>query len=176
MMLSAAYLSIKITKKEIRKRNHFNYEPIKEVAFLFFGIFLTMIPALKYVSVNSHLFGLGDTSNVFWVAGTLTSFLDNAPTYLNILSGSMGAFNLSVNNPLDVVKFSNEYPLFLKAISVSSVYFGAMTYIGNAPNFMIKTFAEHKGIKVPGFFEYMYKYSLVILLPLYVLIWLFFYR
>jgi len=176
IMLSAAFLSLKITKKEIHKRNHFNYEPIKEVALLFLGIFLTMIPALRYISVNSHLFGLDNVGNVFWAGGVLTSFLDNAPTYLNILSGTMGAFNLSLNNPLEVVKFSNEYPLYLKAVSVACVYFGAMTYIGNAPNFMIKTFAEHKGVKVPGFFEYMYKYSLVILLPLFVLIWLFFYR
>ncbi|MCU0373523.1 MAG: sodium:proton antiporter [Ignavibacteria bacterium] len=176
IMLSAAFLSLKITKKEIHKRNHFNYEPIKEVALLFLGIFLTMIPALRYISVNAHLFGLDNTGNVFWTGGVLTSFLDNAPTYLNILSGTMGAFNLSINNPLEVAKFSYEYPLYLKAVSVACVYFGAMTYIGNAPNFMIKTFAEHKGVKVPGFFEYMYKYSLVILLPLFVLVWLFFYR
>jgi Na+/H+ antiporter NhaD/arsenite permease-like protein len=176
LMLSAAFMSLKLTKKEIHKRNHFNYEPIKEVALLFLGIFLTMIPALRYISANSQIFGLESTGNVFWTAGTLTSFLDNAPTYLNILSGTMGAFNLSLDNPLEVIKFSQEYPLYLKAISVASVYFGAMTYIGNAPNFMIKTFAEHKGIKVPGFFEYIYKYSLVILLPLFVSIWLFFYR
>jgi len=176
IMLSAAFLSLKLTKKEIHKRNHFNYEPIKEVAFLFLGIFLTMIPALRYIASNSHLLGLDKTSNVFWFSGILTSFLDNAPTYLNMLSGTMGGLNLSLNNPLEVARFSDNYPVYLKAISVASVYFGAMTYIGNAPNFMIKTFAEHKGIKVPGFFEYIYKYSLIILLPLFTLIWLFFYR
>jgi Na+/H+ antiporter NhaD/arsenite permease-like protein len=87
----------------------------------------------------------------------------------------MGVFGLSIEKTIDVVRFSAENPEFLKSVSVASVFFGAMTYIGNAPNFMIKSIAEHKGIKMPGFFEYIYRYSLIILIPLFIFIWLIFF-
>jgi len=174
IMLATAVVSYKITSKEIHERNHFNFEPIKEVAYLFFGIFVTMIPALTYMSENSKALGLDNVNSVFWYSGILTSFLDNAPTYMNFLTGSMGTYGLMINSAQDVLRFSVEYPEFLKTISISSVFFGAMTYIGNAPNFMIKSIAEHKGVKMPGFFEYMYRYSLIILLPLFFFIWVIF--
>jgi len=175
IMIIAALSSYKFTPKQIHEKNHFNFEPIKEVAILFAGIFITMIPALEYISIHSKEFGLASLTNLFWFTGLLTGFLDNAPTYLNFLSGSMGLFNLSSNTKADVLKFAMEYPIYLKVVSVASVFFGAMTYIGNAPNFMIKTIAEHKGIKMPGFFAYMYKYSLIILIPIFILVWLIFY-
>ncbi len=176
IMAAVAFVSYKMTPKDIHERNHFNFEPIKEVAYLFFGIFVTMIPALAYMSVNSKSFGLDNVHSVYWFTGILTSFLDNAPTYMNFLTGSMGAFGLAAGRAEDVVRFSVEHPEFLKAISVSAVFFGAMTYIGNAPNFMIKSIAEHKGVKMPGFFEYMYKYSIIILLPLFFLVWVVFFK
>lgn len=175
IMLFSAVVSYRFTSKRIHDKNHFSFSPIKEVAILFLGIFITMIPALSYVSDNSKIFGLDKLGNVFWFAGSLTSFLDNAPTFLNFLNGSMSSFNLSVDLKDNVLDFANSNSIYLKAISVASVFFGAMTYIGNAPNFMIKSIAEHKGLKMSGFFEYMYKYSLVILLPVFILIWYIFF-
>jgi Na+/H+ antiporter NhaD/arsenite permease-like protein len=175
IMLLSAIISYRLTSRAIHQKNHFSFEPIKEVALLFFGIFITMIPALSFVSDNSKIFGLDKLGNVYWFAGTLTSFLDNAPTFLNFMTGSMSSYNLSVDLKNNVLDFANNYSVFLKAISVASVFFGAITYIGNAPNFMIKSIAEHKGLKMSGFFEYMYKYSLVILLPVFILIWYIFF-
>ena len=175
IMLLSAVISYRLTSKAIHQKNHFSFEPIKEVAILFLGIFITMIPALSFVSENSKSFGLDKLGNVYWYAGVLTSFLDNAPTFLNFLTGSMSSNNLSVDIKYNVIDFANNYSIYLKAISVASVFFGAMTYIGNAPNFMIKSIAEHKGLKMSGFFEYMYMYSLVILLPIFVLIWIIFF-
>ncbi|MDD5360877.1 MAG: sodium:proton antiporter [Ignavibacteria bacterium] len=175
IMIASAIISYNITPKDIHERNHFNFEPIKEVGIIFFGIFATMIPALSYITLHSKSLGLDSVNHIFWYSGILTSFLDNAPTYMNFLSGSMGGFGLSVDKISDVIKFSADYPDFLKSVSTASVFFGAMTYIGNAPNFMIKSIAEHKGIKMPGFFEYIYKYSLVILIPLFVFVWLIFF-
>jgi len=175
IMLLAAVLSYKFTPEKVHIKNHFTFGPIKEVAILFFGIFVTMIPALTFVSENSVRFGLDKLSNVFWYSGMLTSFLDNAPTFLNFLTGAMSADKLSIDNPLMVLNFSVNNVKFLSAISIASVYFGAMTYIGNAPNFMVKSISEHSGIKMPGFIEYMYRYSLLILLPILIIIWFVFF-
>ncbi|MCX6160356.1 MAG: sodium:proton antiporter [Ignavibacteriae bacterium] len=176
IMITTALVSYKITKKDIHLRNHFNFAPIREVAILFLGIFITMMPALEYISVNSRSLGLDSITRIYWTAGFLTSFLDNAPTYLNFLTGAMGVFGLSVDNPADVLRFVESEAVFLRAVSVASVIFGAMTYIGNAPNFMIKSIAEHKGLQMPGFFQYIVKYSIVILLPFYFILWLLFFR
>lgn len=175
IMLLSTVISYRFTSKAIHQKNHFSFEPIKEVAILFLGIFITMIPALSFVSENANIFGLDKLGNVYWYAGTLTSFLDNAPTFLNFLTGSMSSNNLSVDIKSNVFEFAYNYTIYLKAISIASVFFGAITYIGNAPNFMIKSIAEHKGLKMAGFFEYMYKYSLVILLPIFILIWYIFF-
>jgi Na+/H+ antiporter NhaD/arsenite permease-like protein len=175
VMLLAAVISYKLTSSKIHYKNNFSFGPIKEVAILFLGIFLTMVPALVFVSENSLKFGLDKLGNVFWYSGTLTSFLDNAPTFLNFLTGAMSVHNLHVDNPAMVLEFAEKHSLFLRAISIASVFFGAITYVGNAPNFMIKSIAEHEGLKMAGFFEYMYKYSLVILIPVFVLIWFLFF-
>lgn len=175
IMLLAAVISYRLTPELIHSKNRFSFAPIKEVAVLFFGIFITMIPALTFVSDNSVMFGLDKVSNVFWFAGFLTSFLDNAPTFLNFLTGSMSSQGLSVNNLSMVNEFSMNYQIYLIAISVASVFFGAMTYIGNAPNFIVKSISESKGLKMPGFAEYIYKYSITILLPLFIIIWFLFF-
>ena len=175
IMLLSAVLSYRLTSDKIHIKNHFTFAPIKEVAILFFGIFVTMIPALTFVAENSVKFGLDKLRNVYWYSGILTSFLDNAPTFLNFLTGAMSSNKLSVNNPVMVLDFAVNNTEFLAAISIASVFFGAMTYIGNAPNFMVKSISEHKGLKMPGFIEYMYKYSILVLLPLLIIIWFVFF-
>ena len=176
IMLICAVISYKTTPVEIHKRNNFNFRPIKEVAILFAGIFITMIPALDYLKQNSASIGLKNPGDFYWGAGILTSFLDSAPAYINFLAASMGLTNLSIYSIPDVNAFLNTNSGFIIAISVSSVFFGAMTYIGNGPNLLVKSISEHKGIKLPGFFAYMYKYSLVILLPFYFILWLLFFK
>jgi Na+/H+ antiporter NhaD/arsenite permease-like protein len=176
IMLVCAFISYKYTPSDIHKRNNFSMKPIKEVAILFAGIFISMIPALDYLNQNASSIGLLHPGDYFWATGFLTSFLDNAPAYINFLSASMGLNNLSINNTADVISFVRTNGNFVAAISVSSVFFGAMTYIGNGPNLLVKTISEHKGIKLPGFFRYIYKYSLVILLPFYLILWLLFFK
>jgi Na+/H+ antiporter NhaD/arsenite permease-like protein len=176
IMLACAFLSYKLTPDKIHKRNNFNFEPIKEVAILFFGIFITMIPALSLLSENAENLGLTTPGDFYWITGFLTSFLDNAPTYLNFLTVSMGLFDMDVIQRGDVLAFTQIYPEFLVSISVSAVFFGAMTYIGNGPNFMVKSIADYSKVKMPSFLEYIYKYSLLILLPFYFILWYFLFR
>jgi len=176
IMLLAALLSYKITPKKIYLTNNFNLEPIKEVALLFIGIFITMVPAIAYLAGHAKAIGLTEIGSFYWGCGVLTSFLDNAPAYLNFLAMAMANYGLDINSAADVGKFTMTGEYYITAISVSSVFFGAMTYIGNGPNFMVKSIAEHKirRIKIPNFVEYMY-YSFGILLPFYFILWLLFF-
>ncbi|MBU2493574.1 MAG: sodium:proton antiporter [Bacteroidetes bacterium] len=176
IMFSVVYLSYKTADKEILSSNEFDFEPIKEVAYLFIGIFATMIPALQLIAYEANL--LGDKLNpgiFYWATGLLSGFLDNAPTYLNFLSAAMGKYGWDVNNAVDVHNFEIEHAVYLQAISVAAVFFGAMTYIGNGPNFMVKSISERAGIKMPSFFAYLIKYSIPILIPIFILVWLAFY-
>ena len=175
-MLSAAYASYKITPQKIHKRNKFHFEPIIEVALLFIGIFITMMPVLEYLTDNVAKIGITSESQFYWGSGILTSFLDNAPTYLNFLTMAMAAKGFSIGNPQEVLLFLDKFKLFVISISAASVFFGAMTYIGNGPNFMVKSISEHKNVKMPGFFQYIYKYAIPILLPALILIWFIFFR
>ncbi|MBZ0197626.1 MAG: sodium:proton antiporter [Ignavibacteriaceae bacterium] len=180
IMFSVIFISYKTADKEALKANEFDFAPIKEVAYLFVGIFFTMIPALRLIAdmakENSDVF----TGSLFyWATGSLSSFLDNAPTYLNFLSAAMGKFGHDINGGTDATHAflqNADAVHYLVAISVSSVFFGAMTYIGNGPNFMVKSISERAGVRVPTFIEYMFKYSLPILLPIYGIIWFFFFR
>lgn len=177
IMFSVVYFAYRFADKENLKTNEFDFEPIKEVAYLFVGIFLTMVPALQIIAEEAHL--LGDKLNqgtFFWATGVLSSFLDNAPTYLNFLSAAMGKFGLDVASKSDVIHFVSVDIEYLRAISVGAVFFGAMTYIGNGPNFMVKSISERAGIEMPSFFGYMIKYSIPILIPIFILIWLIFFR
>ncbi|MEO8514904.1 MAG: sodium:proton antiporter [Ignavibacteria bacterium] len=171
IMLFAAFLSYKLTRKEIHKQNHFNFHPIKEVAWLFIGIFITMTPALELLRVHSTELGISSPTQYYWFTGALSGFLDNAPTYLTFLTAAMGIYGLDVNNVQNVLSFIGAHEKHVVAISISAVFFGAMTYIGNGPNFMVKSIADNQNVETPGFFEYMYKFSLPILIPLYLLIW-----
>lgn len=177
IMFSVAFISYKKADKEALKGNEFNFEPIREVAFLFVGIFATMIPALQLVAYETHKYGEKLTADIFyWGTGILSSILDNAPTYLNFLSAAMGKFGLNIENFEHVKIFETQDPIYLMAISVAAVFFGAMTYIGNGPNFMVKSISESSGIKLPTFFGYVVKYSFPILIPVFTLVWyLFFY-
>jgi Na+/H+ antiporter NhaD/arsenite permease-like protein len=176
IMLSIILLSYKSADKEILRLNEFDFEPIKEVAFLFVGIFATMMPALQLIAYEANVNGQSLTPSVFyWATGLLSAFLDNAPTYLNFLSAEMGKFHLDVNIPRQVLQFEIEHPVYLSAISVAAVFFGAMTYIGNGPNFMVKSISERSGIRMPSFFGFLVKYSIPILLPIFFLVWLVFY-
>ena len=174
IMLFTAFISYKLTNKEIHKKNHFDFYPIKEVAWIFIGIFITMTPALELLRVHSNELGITSPTQYFWFTGALSGFLDNAPTYLTFLTTSMGIYGLDINNIQHVLIFIGQHEKHVVAISISAVFFGAMTYIGNGPNFMVKSIADNQNVKTPSFFNYMYKYSLPILIPLYVLIWLLF--
>ncbi len=182
IMLFAAFGSYKFSDLQAIHGNEFSFEPIREVAFLFIGIFFTMMPALELVSdfaKSPQGAELIHPSNLYWGTGVLSGFLDNAPTYVNFLTASMASVGADVNNIKDVVAFANDgfndSTLDLMAISLGAVFFGAFTYIGNGPNFMVKSIAEQVGIKMPSFFSYIIKYSIPILLPVLIIIWIIFF-
>lgn len=166
MMIAAALVSLKITPKTYHTANGFNFDPILEVAVLFLGIFITMEPALEILYLRGHELGITLPWQFFWITGGFSSFLDNAPTYLTFVALAQG---LKLAGP-----HLNIPETILIAISVGAVFFGAMTYIGNAPNFMVRSIAQHRGWKMPSFFGYML-WSAGILLPLFLLMtWVFF--
>ena len=162
-----AAISFKTTAAGIHRANAFSAGPMVEVAVLFAGIFLTMIPALDLLRLRGHELGVREPWQFFWASGMLSSFLDNAPTYLTFLALGQG-----LRLPADLVGVP---AAILTAISVGSVAMGANTYIGNAPNFMVKAIAEEAGVKMPSFFGYM-AYSGAVLIPLFVLVTLIFFR
>jgi Na+/H+ antiporter NhaD/arsenite permease-like protein len=182
IMFSAAFFSYKFADQRAIKGNEFNFEPIREVAFIFIGIFGTMMPALELVGIfakSPEGAALITHNTLYWGTGILSGFLDNAPTYLNFLAAAMASEGASINNIEEVRTFAADgYPdsaFELMAIAVASVFFGAMTYIGNGPNFMVKSIAEQSGIKMPSFFGYIIRFSLPILLPVLFLVWLVFF-
>jgi len=164
-------LSLKATPCRCHAQNSFSFEPISEVAILFAGIFVTMVPALAILAERGGELGLNQPWQFFWVTGILSSFLDNAPTYLTDLTLAQGlaAHDLSLSH--EVIGIPS---IYLKAISAGAVFMGANTYIGNGPNFMVKTISESSGIKMPSFFGY-FAYSCAILIPVFLIdTWLFF--
>ncbi len=176
IQFSVVILAFKTADREILKYNEFDVEPIREVAFLFVGIFATMIPALQLIAHEANILGDRLTPGLFfWSTGLLSGVLDNAPTYLNFLSAALGKFGLNVNDFGDVKEFQNVHAIYLQAISVAAVFFGAMTYIGNGPNFMVKSIVERAGIRMPSFFSYVIKYSLPVLIPVFFIVWAVFY-
>lgn len=231
LMALAAYGSLASTPKRVHGENVFNYAPIKEVAFLFIGIFLTMVPALNYLynRAQSGDLPLRTAGQYYFLAGTLSSVLDNAPTYLTFFQTRLGSLDpLVIEREIEIIQdpahvveahlngidarrkqqvrdaietMKTYYPqrfrdgqisereirvanlfgdpqlqIYLVAISMGAVLFGAMTYIGNGPNFMVKSIAEHQGAPVPSFFGYMIGFAFPILLPTLVLVWAIFLR
>jgi len=176
IMFSVVFFSYKTADMQVLKDNEFDFEPIKEVAYLFVGIFATMIPALQIIAEEAKVFGDKLSAGIFyWASGGLSAVLDNTPTYMNFLSAAMGKYSLNVANKAHVLKFVEVDDIYLKAISVAAVFFGAMTYIGNGPNFMVKSISERAGIIMPSFFNYIIRYSVIILLPIFTVIWLLFF-
>lgn len=182
IMFACGILSYKMASKKALTGNDFNFEPIREVAFIFIGIFGTMMPALEIVGnyAQSEQGAQMITHNtLYWGTGALSGFLDNAPTYINFLTAAMASKGASINNLQDVISYADGgiegSQLSLMAISVAAVFFGAMTYIGNGPNFMVKSIAEQVGIKMPSFFGYIIRFSIPILIPLFVVVWLVFF-
>ncbi len=167
LMVHMALLSLFLGGKEPRRHNRFSWEPIIEVAILFAGIFITMVPALMILSERAPAFGVREPWHFFWLTGSLSSFLDNAPTYLTFLSLGQG-----LHLPADLVGVPTK---ILEAISVGAVLMGANSYIGNGPNFMVKAIADRAGFKTPSFFGYM-AYAGAILVPLYLIVTLLFFR
>lgn len=178
IMFSMCWVAYRFCKKEALVKNEFTFEPIREVGWLFLGIFACMVPALALISnfANNNADVL-TTGMFYWGTGSLSSVLDNAPTYLNFLAAAMGKFGHDVNVATDVKAFAQADAslLFLQAVSVAAVFFGAMTYIGNAPNFMVKAISEANGVDTPSFAGYLVKYAIPILLPVYFVVWLVFY-
>ena len=162
--------SVATTREYVRKLNHFSWEPIAEVAILFIGIFVTMTPALLFLNENAASLGITEPMQFFFASGALSSFLDNAPTAVAFHTVAAG-LPIAEGTPL----VAGVPEPMLAAISLGSVLFGAMTYIGNGPNFMVKAVAENDGVRMPSFFGYMFKFSLIILLPTYILMSLIFF-
>jgi Na+/H+ antiporter NhaD/arsenite permease-like protein len=226
LMIGAAAGSYYTTRKSIHEANEFNFHPIQEVAILFVGIFATMMPALDWLQTHAAQLGNPSPALFFWGSGTLSSVLDNAPTYLSFLSASFGLFvdpeviqkvsALVQNHGADlaavtgphaeqirctVAALQKYHPTFLVsdqvtveqievafllgnasfnvyilAISIGAVFFGANTYIGNGPNFMVKSIADHAKVHAPTFLGYVGRFALPIMGPMLVLIWLMFFR
>ena len=170
VLVSLTLLSLYSTPKKIRfVMNKFTWDPIVEVAVLFLGIFTTMTPALAYLNDHAASLGLNKVWQFYYTSGALSSFLDNTPTAVAFHSVASGL------TPDQMATFGNGMmagipEILLMAICIGSVFFGAMTYIGNGPNFMVKAIAEENGVKMPSFFGYMFKFSLIVLLPIYILV------
>jgi Na+/H+ antiporter NhaD/arsenite permease-like protein len=180
-IIAMGILSLIVTSAKIREDNEFTWFPIKEVAYLFAGIFVTMTPCLLLLLAGTKgalgfiIGAVEKPFHYFWITGILSSFLDNAPTYLTFFSSVLGKFYAGMPEPLAVSKLIAENPIYLMAISAGAVFFGANTYIGNAPNFMVRSIAEEAGTPMPSFFGYMLKYSIIFLMPTFVLVTLIFF-
>lgn len=172
IMIIMAILSMIFTNKNIHKKNNFTFDPIIEVAVLFAGIFITMTPLIILLQEKGPSLGITKPFQYFWTTGILSSFLDNAPTYFTFFSLAQSVTSSLPSNSINIVAGVNE--IFLKAISCGAVFMGANTYIGNGPNFMVKSIAESHGYKLPHFFGYML-YSSLILIPVFIIISLIFF-
>lgn len=177
LLMAGASLLTAPLSSETRRKNNFTFGPILEVAFLFIGIFTAMIPALEILQARGSSLGVSQPWQFFWASGSLSAVLDNAPTYLTFVSLAQG---LTAANPgqytipdaLSQIAVPAE---FLSAISLGAVFMGAVTYIGNGPNFMVKAIADEWGYRTPDFFSYVLKYSLPILVPIFIVITLIFF-
>ncbi len=161
IMIALAAISMKVTKKTYREQNEFNFQPIIEVTVLFFGIFLTMIPAIVLLNARGSELGISQPSQFYWLTGILSAFLDNTPTYVTFFALGQG-----LHQTPEIVGMPES---ILRGISLGAVFFGAVTYIGNAPNFMVKIIADHQKVKMPSFFAYMI-WSVPILIPIFLIV------
>jgi len=170
VVVLAALGSYLATPKRIRDANNFTFAPLKEVGWLFLGIFGTMIPVLEFMEHSAGKLGLNSDLTFYWATGMLSALLDNAPTYLAFFAAALGLHGLDINDASHVARFISENGRELIAISLGATFLGALTYIGNAPNLFVKTIAEHARVPTPGFVEYIWKFALPILLPVFALV------
>ncbi len=177
-MLAGSWLT---TSRRVREENEYSWAPIKEVAILFAGIFATIIPAIAMLRAGEQgamafiIRAVEEPAHYFWATGVLSSFLDNAPTYLTFMATALGRLYPDVAGREAVLRLIAEHHHYLMAVSTGAVFMGANTYIGNAPNFMVKSIAEESGVAMPSFFGYIFRYSLPFLIPVFLLTtWIFF--
>ena len=176
LLIVMGVLSLIVTPTTLREDNEFTWFPIIEVAYLFIGIFVTMIPCLLILKAGSLgalaflIEAVKEPYHYFWITGLLSSFLDNAPTYLTFFNTALGSFYAGLTEAQAVPLLMTENAIFLQAISAGAVFFGACSYIGNAPNFMVRSIAEEAGTPMPSFFGYILKYSLVFLFPTFIIV------
>jgi Na+/H+ antiporter NhaD/arsenite permease-like protein len=176
MLIIMGILSMVTTPVQLREDNEFTWFPIIEVAYLFIGIFITMIPCLLILKAGSYgalaflIDSVKQPAHYFWVTGALSSFLDNAPTYLTFFNTALGSFYPGMLEAQSVILLMADKAIYLKAISAGAVFFGACSYIGNAPNFMVRSISEEAGTPMPSFFGYILKYALVFLIPPFVVV------
>jgi len=178
LMLGLAALSYFATARAVHQANRFGFAPIVEVAILFFGIFVTMVAPLQILNARGAELGITQPWQYFWATGALSSFLDNAPTYLTLGASAAGQLGASVDHPHYLGELLAQGPFagkILAAISCGAVMMGANTYIGNGPNFMVKSIAESAGVKMPSFLGYM-AWSIAILIPLFAIVTLICFR
>jgi Na+/H+ antiporter NhaD/arsenite permease-like protein len=167
-MLGAAGGSLLLSPRHHHRENRFAWGPIVEVAVLFVGIFVTMTPALALLTEHGPKLGVTEPWQYFWLTGGLSAFLDNAPTYVTFGTLAAGGD--------DFAALAANQPSILAAISCGAVFLGACSYIGNGPNFMVKAIAEEAGYRMPSFFGYIARYSLPVLIPVFVLTTIAFFR
>jgi Na+/H+ antiporter NhaD/arsenite permease-like protein len=176
LLVAIGIVSLVTTRSQVREDNAFTWAPIIEVALLFIGIFITMLPCLLILKAGPKgeaaflINAVTRPAHYFWAAGSLSAFLDNAPTYLTFFSTALGSFYPGLPESQSVAHLMVDHAVYLAAISAGSVFFGACSYIGNAPNFMVRSIAEEAGTKMPSFFGYIIKYSLVFLIPCFTVI------
>ena len=178
LMAAGSWLT---TARQTREENEYTWGPVREVAILFAGIFATIVPPLLMLRAGEHgalapvVRAVQMPAGFFWVTGGLSSFLDNAPTYLTFLSTALGRLFPGVPEREAVLRLIAEQGAYLQAVATGAVFMGANTYIGNAPNFMVKSIAEEAGIEMPSFFGYIARYTLPFLVPIFLLVtWVFF--
>ena len=181
VLIVMGLLSMATTALEIREDNDFTWFPIIEVAYLFVGIFITMIPCLLILKAGANgqlaflIIAVKEPVHYFWVTGALSGFLDNAPTYLTFFNTALGSHYPGMAEAQAVPLLMTDKALYLEAISAGAVFFGACSYIGNAPNFMVRSISEEAGTPMPSFFGYILKYTVVFLLPSFAVVSLIFF-
>jgi len=174
IMILMAALSWFTTPRAIHRANRFHFAPLGEVAALFIGVFITMVPALEIINARAPALNIRTPWHYFWLSGALSGFLDSAPAYLTSAAMASGLVGGTAEN-LKVLVNSQLGLMLLRAVSCGTVFMGAVSYIGNGPNFMVKSISEHHHVKMPSFLGYL-AYSGIFLVPLFIILTLIFFR
>ena len=164
------------TPAELRQRNEFSFAPLKEIAWIFLGIFGTMIPVLDHMEKHAADLGLHSDLQFYWATGALSAVLDNAPAYLTLFAGALGLHGFDIDDARQISDFLANHDRSLVAISLGATCFGALTYVGNGPNLLVKAIVDHAGMKAPSFFGYIFQFALPVLVPIFILVSLLFFR